>query len=121
MPTNSIALPYGLQGTYTIRPPAVAIAMDVPSNSLNVRFWSRRETILRPVLWSPEDLRRFGCHFGDIHTSQLQDHVVPPVEDSSAATGPDVIQERRVLNRLLHDVKAIGVNYVQDSTITTFL
>ncbi|KAM3503437.1 hypothetical protein MY11210_008721 [Beauveria gryllotalpidicola] len=68
--------------------------MDVHLNSLNVRFWSRRETILRPVLWSLEDLRLFGCRFGDIHTSQLQGHVATPFEakDSSAATGPDALR-----------------------------
>ncbi len=71
--------------------------MDVLSSSLNVRFWSRRETILRPVLWSPEDLRLFGCRFGDIHRSKLQGHVATPVEDSSAATGPDALREREAL------------------------
>ncbi|KAM3448816.1 hypothetical protein MY3296_007447 [Beauveria thailandica] len=71
--------------------------MDVHLNSLNVRFWSRRETILRPVLWSLEDLRLFGCRFGDITTSQLQGHVATPVEDSSAATGPDALRAREAL------------------------
>ncbi|KAM3430219.1 hypothetical protein NHJ13734_007836 [Beauveria thailandica] len=69
--------------------------MDVHLSSLNVRFWSRRETILRPVLWSLEDLRLFGCRFGDITTSQLQGHVATPLEDSSAATGPDALREGR--------------------------
>ncbi|KAM3542041.1 hypothetical protein ARSEF1564_005073 [Beauveria bassiana] len=76
---------------------AVGVAMDVHSDSLNVRFWSRRETLLRPVLWSLEDLRLFGCRFGDIHTSQLQGHVDTPVEDSSAATGPDALRRREAL------------------------
>ncbi|KAM3555562.1 hypothetical protein ARSEF4850_005935 [Beauveria asiatica] len=71
--------------------------MDVHLNSLNVRFWSRRETILRPVLWSLQDLRLFGCRFGDITTSQLQGHVATPLEDSSAATGPDALREREAL------------------------
>ncbi|KAM3513798.1 hypothetical protein MY11210_002523 [Beauveria gryllotalpidicola] len=69
--------------------------MDSHLKSLSMRFWSRRETILRPVLWSPEDLRLFGCHFRDVNTSQLQSHVANPVSESSAATDHDVLAEKK--------------------------
>ncbi len=71
--------------------------MDAHLKSLNVRFWSRRETILRPVLWSPEDLRLFGCNFRDIITSQSPGHVATPVLHSSAATDHEVLAEKKAL------------------------
>ncbi|KAM3484035.1 hypothetical protein MY8738_002645 [Beauveria namnaoensis] len=48
-----------------------------------MRFRSRRETILRPILWSPEDLQLFDCHFRAIHAFEPQTCEAAGADDSS--------------------------------------
>ncbi|OAA49809.1 hypothetical protein BBO_01444 [Beauveria brongniartii RCEF 3172] len=57
--------------------------MDAGLQSLNMRFWPRRETILRPILWSPEDLQLFDCHFSAIHAFEPQTCEAAGADDSS--------------------------------------
>ncbi|KAM3453686.1 hypothetical protein MY3296_003529 [Beauveria thailandica] len=57
--------------------------MDAGSRSLNMRFWPRRETILRPILWSPEDLQLFDCQFSAIHSFEPQICEAASADDSS--------------------------------------
>ncbi|KAM0670651.1 hypothetical protein ACQRIT_006798 [Beauveria bassiana] len=57
--------------------------MDAGLQSLNMRFRSRRETILRPILWSPEDLQLFDCHFRAIHAFEPQTCEAAGADDSS--------------------------------------
>ncbi|KAM3505729.1 hypothetical protein MY10362_002760 [Beauveria mimosiformis] len=57
--------------------------MDAGLQSLNMRFWPRRETILRPILWSPEDLQLFDCHFSAIHAFEAQTCEAAGADDSS--------------------------------------
>lgn len=67
----------------------VGVVMGAPPESLNARFGSRRGTVLRPGLWSSEDLRLFGCQFSDVRTSQLRGNAATPAEDNSAAIDLD--------------------------------
>ncbi|KAM3549656.1 hypothetical protein MY1884_008638 [Beauveria asiatica] len=57
--------------------------MDAGLRSLNMRFWPRRETILRPGLWSPEDLQLFGCQFSAIHALDPQSCEAAGADDDS--------------------------------------
>ncbi|PMB68217.1 hypothetical protein BM221_006394 [Beauveria bassiana] len=68
--------------------------MDAGSQSLNMRFWSRRETILRPGLWSSEDLQLFGCQFSAIHAFDPQSCEAAGADDSSDHA---VVVEREAL------------------------
>ncbi|KGQ10470.1 hypothetical protein BBAD15_g4190 [Beauveria bassiana D1-5] len=68
--------------------------MDAGSQSLNMRFWSRRETISRPGLWSSEDLQLFGCQFSAIHAFDPQSCEAAGADDSSDHA---VVVEREAL------------------------